>query len=175
MIKEWTTIEIHKDGENRTYEENCKPQWVLLSKHKKEILVVKRHERYFENQAKKLLEEVARLERENKEYEQLLSTLFADKGNFKVMNKPTPEQVKTFVDELIKRNVTLEEENKELELWCRMLEQIENSFVKIWNNRDSPDWMVRDANMKRSTEVRKLLKILKEVFGEQEEASGGEE
>lgn len=44
----------------------------------------------------------------------------------------------------------------------KRLEQIENEFVKIWNNALSPDWMVRDANIKRNKEVGELLKDIKE-------------
>jgi len=42
----------------------------------------------------------------------------------------------------------------------KRLEQIENDFVKVWNN-DVPDWMVRDANVKRNKEVGELLKDIK--------------
>jgi len=41
------------------------------------------------------------------------------------------------------------------------LEQIENRFVKVWN-AEVPDWMVRDANIKRNKEVGELLKDIKQ-------------
>jgi len=42
------------------------------------------------------------------------------------------------------------------------LEQIENEFVKVWNNDLSPDWMVRDATIKRNKDIGELLKEIKQ-------------
>jgi len=45
-----------------------------------------------------------------------------------------------------------------IEDFGKELEQIENKFVKIWNNKYSPNWMVRDANTERNKAVGELLK-----------------
>jgi len=42
------------------------------------------------------------------------------------------------------------------------LERIENEFVKVWNNDIVPDWMVRDATVKRNKEIGELLRDIKE-------------
>jgi hypothetical protein len=55
-----------------------------------------------------------------------------------------------------------EGENKmKLKEFGTRLEQIENRFVKVWN-AEVPDWMVRDANIKRNKEVGELLKDIKQ-------------
>ena len=41
------------------------------------------------------------------------------------------------------------------------LEQIENEFVKVWNNNEVPNWMVRDATIKRNKDIGELLKDIK--------------
>jgi len=55
--------------------------------------------------------------------------------------------------------------NLDLDEVGKRLEQIENEFVKVWNNDEVPDWMARDAGIKRNEEVGELLKDIK---GEQQ-------
>lgn len=144
MVKVWTTKEIiEKDYEydpevglpEKELLEWDSKEWVLLSDHEAEIKelqnTLKEHYATYEEQRELCKERIIRLEAENKPLNELFSELFTVKSDLKLMNPPSPKEVRMFVDELIKKNVSLLEENGEL----KEVITIKDLYVKELLNR----------------------------------------